>query len=142
MEDIIPTLLTIAFLIFCLDQKIIVSLQRQGKYDPDTHQTLMSRVFFWPLKPVMKMILPAEMQPIVSDGQANWKPEGDLSKFKYDTTVCMNKQGGKTRLSYFFDENQHAWFKVEKINKVGIANEPPRFEPAAVTFDVKKLQYV
>ena len=142
MEDIIPTLLTIAFLIFCLDQKIIVSLQRQGKYDPDTHQTLLGRVFFWPLKPVLKRFLPAGMQPSVSAGQANWKPEGDLSLFKYDTTVCMNKQGRKTRLSYFFDGNQHAWYKVEKINESGVAIEPPRFEPAAVAFDVKKLEFV
>lgn len=142
MEDIIPTLLTIAFLIFCLDQKIIVSLQRQGKYDPDTHHTLMSRVFLWPFKPVMKMFLPADMQPRVSDGQTIWKPEGGFDQFKYDTTVCMNKQGGKTRLSHFFDNNQHAWYKIEKINESGVAIESPSFEPATVAFDVKKLQYV
>lgn len=140
MEDYIPTLMTIAFLVFCLDQRIIVSLQRQGKYDPDTHQTVMSRIITWPLNFLLRRSTSVNMQP-ASDNKT-WMPEGDLSLFSYDTTVCMNKQGQKVRLAYFFDDNQHAWYKIEKINESGVAIEPPRFEPAAVAFDVKKLQFV
>ena len=48
MQDIIPTLATTAFLVFCYDQKVIASLQRQGKYDPDTLvRPEKSRHFLW-----------------------------------------------------------------------------------------------
>ena len=140
MQDIIPTLLAIAFFVFCYDQKVIASLQRQGKYDPDTHQTVMSRMFFVPFKLLLSRNLPALLQP--SRNITTWKTEGDLSEFSYNTTVCMNKLGKKVRLSHFFDDSQHAWYKIEKINGSGIPVESPRFEPASVTFDVKKLQYL
>lgn len=140
MEDYIPTILTFAFLIFCLDQQIITSLQRQGKYNPDTHETVMYRVFVWPFIYFLKRL--TTLRTKTSAEQSTWMPEGDLSLFSYETTVCMNKLGQKVRLSYFFDNNQHAWYRVEKINANGIATESPCYEPAAVPFDVKKLQYV
>lgn len=140
MEDIVTTLLTVGFLVFCLDQKIITSLQRQGKYDPDTHQTMLSRMFIWPFAFVLKPLLPAKLQP--ASEQSAYLPEGDPSLFSYDTTVCMDSSGKKTRLSYFFDDNQHAWYKVEDINEQGVATSQPKYEPAAVSFETKKLQFV
>ena len=141
MEDIFTTILAFVFLIFCIDQKIIASLQRQGNYDPDTHKTALSSMFVSPVRFLLNRFLPSNLLP-TSNETSSWKPEGDLSLFSYDTTVCMSKRGSKTRLSYFFDDNQHPWYKVERINERGIAVESPRFEPATVPFDVKKLQYV
>ena len=140
MQDIIPTLATTAFLVFCYDQKVIASLQRQGRYDPDTHQTVLSRLFFSPVKLLLSPLL-LRLNPN-SEESTTWKPEGDLSLFQYDTTVCLDSKGMKTRLSYFFDDNQHAWYMIENINNKGVTVKPPRFEPATVSFDAKKLQYV
>ena len=140
MQDIIPTLLTTAFIVFCYDQKVIASLQRQGRYDPDTHQTVLSRLFFSPVKLLLSPLL--LRLNLNREESSTWKPEGDLSLFQYDTTVCQDSRGIKTRLSYFFDDNQHAWYMIEKINDNGVTVLAPRFEPATVSFNAKKLQYV
>lgn len=140
MEDFITTLMAVAFLVFCLDQKIIASLQRQKRYDPDTHKTLLSRIFIGPFAFLLKRILPARFQS--TSEQSVFMPEGDPSLFSYDTTVCMDSRGKKTRLSYFFDDNQHAWYKIEDINEKGVATSQPKYEPAAVSFETKKLQFV
>lgn len=140
MLDIIPTLLTLTFLVFCYDQMVISSLQRQGKYDPKTHRTMLSRVLFKPVSIAVKAFIP--MKPKPDESNSSWVPDGDLSSFKYESTVCMNKRGKKTRLSHFFDDNQHGWFKIETINNQGLQTNPARFEPATVAFDVKKLQFV
>jgi len=140
MQDIIPTLATTAFLVFCYDQKVIASLQRQGKYDPDTHQTVLSRLFFSPVKLLLSPLL--LRLNLNREESSTWKPEGDLSLFQYDTTVCQDSRGIKTRLSYFYDDNQHAWYMIEKINDNGVTVLAPRFEPATVSFNAKKLQYV
>jgi len=140
MQDIIPTLLTTAFIVFCYDQKVIASLQRQGRYDPDTHQTVLSRLFFSPVKLLLSPLL--LRLNLNREESSTWKPEGDLSLFQYDTTVCQDSRGIKTRLSYFYDDNQHAWYMIEKINDNGVTVLAPRFEPATVSFNAKKLQYV
>lgn len=133
MADHVSFLMLITFFIFIYDQKVIGALQRQGKYDPDTHQTLLSRIirgllfFFWPAR-----------KPSASE----LTPPGDLSQYKYDQTVCLDKKGTKTRLSYFFDENQHAWYKIEKINDRGSAISTPKYEPATMKFEDMKLQFV
>lgn len=140
MENYIPTILCLVFLIFCLDLQIITTLQRQGRYSPDTHQTVMNRVFVWPVVRLWELVLSLKRKKVSEHN--SWRPEGDLSTFKYDTTVCMNKIGQKVRLSYFFDANQHAWYMIENIDGNGVPTKSPQFEPAAVSFDVKKLQFV
>lgn len=134
MADNISFLMMVAFFIFLYDQRVISALQRQGKYDPDTHETLMKRVFrgiffFLPKKPAT--------QP-----HSELTPPGDLSQYQYDSTVCLDKRGKKTRLSYFYDENNHSWYKIEEINDRGNAIKPARYEPAAVKFEDMKLQFV
>jgi len=136
MVDLIPTLLCVLFVVFMYDQKVIVSLQRSGKYDPVTHQTVMSRIFRGLLSLTglsrNKKAIPAAL----------YTPPGDLGSYHYDTTVCLGRDGSRTRLSYFSDENQHSWYKIEEIDDRGNAIKPPRFEPATVKFSEMKLQFV
>lgn len=134
MADHISFLMMVAFAIFLYDQKVISTLQRQGKYDPDTHETLMKRIFS-----VVLFFLP-KMQK--KQSLTGLTPPGDLSQYHYDSTVCLDKKGNKTRLSYFADENQNRWYKIEEVDDRGNAIQAPRYEPAAVKFDDMKLQFV
>ena len=92
MGDYILSLMMVAFIISLYDKKAISALQRQGKYDPYTHETLMKRVFrgvfiFLPKKPK-------------AQAHSELTPPGDLSSYNYDSTVCLDAKGKKTRLSY------------------------------------------
>lgn len=134
MADNISFLMMVAFFIFLYDQKVIQALQRQGKYDPDTHETLMKRIFRLGL-----FFLPKAPK---AQQRNELTPPGDLSQYHYDSTVCLDKRGKKTRLSYFADENQHHWYKIEEVDDRGNAISTPRYEPAAVKFEDMKLQFV
>lgn len=134
MADNISFLMMVAFFIFLYDQRVISALQRQGKYDPSTHETLLKRIvrglfFFVPKR-----------APTQSHSELT--PPGDLSQYQYDSTVCLDKRGNKTRLSYFFDENNHAWYKIEEVDDRGNPLSTARYQPAAVKFEDMKLHFV
>jgi hypothetical protein len=136
MVDLIPTLLVVLLFVFMYDQKVITSLQRTGKYDPTTHQTVMSRLF----RGLLALTGISKSKKQIPN--ALHTPPGDLSSYRYDTTVCLSGDGTKTRLSYFTDENQHRWYKIEEINDKGTPKRPARYEPATIKFEEMKLQFV
>lgn len=139
MVDFIPSVLMLAFAVFCVDQKIISGLQRQGKYNPETHQTIMSRLCSSPAILIIKMLKPHKVQKVQ---KTVLQPTGEHSAFSLNTTICANKRGDKTRLSYFIDIDQNAWYKIEEINSQGVAIREPLFEPAIMSFNEQKLRYV
>ena len=59
-----------------------------------------------------------------------------------DETICMNKSGSRTRLSYFSDANNHFWFKLEKISANGTAIGEPRFEPATMKLQQRAMNFI
>ena len=62
-------------------------------------------------------------------------PTGSVESFKVkDRTICMSRLGVRTRLTYFMDENNHAWFKKERVNDKGNFVGQAKFEPATMTF--------
>jgi|GEM_PF-1459973 hypothetical protein len=142
MQNLIPILFVIGFVVYWVDQQVLATLQRQGKYDPKTYRSIMSVVFMGPFVLLFKHLFPSTSPDSAKTESPELMPTGDLSQFSYDSTVCMNRLNRKVRLSYFFDDNQHAWYKIEKINHRGVPTDSPKFEPATVPFDVKKLQYV
>lgn len=70
-------------------------------------------------------------------------PKGDVSNFTaVDETICLNKKGSRTRLTYFSDANNHFWFKVEKILSNGKSIGDPVFEPATMLLQEKAGKYL
>ena len=109
-------------------KKIIDSLQRKGAYNPDTHKTFLSQIFGVLLYPFTSN----RKQVIATTGVL---PKGDIESFKViDRTICMNERRTRTRLTYFTDENNHAWFKKERINSEGKLAGKTFIEPATMTF--------
>ncbi|MDX1750881.1 MAG: hypothetical protein R3271_11230 [Methylophaga sp.] len=135
MAELFQAIAGLMFLIIFFDQREIAKLKRTGQFDPETHRSLLYLLTIG----LLKFVISKTFRKTATE---NVLPTGDLSMLQSDTTVCMSKLGRKTRLSYFFDDNQHAWYKIEKINHRGVPTDSPKFEPATVPFDVKKLQYV
>lgn len=70
-------------------------------------------------------------------------PVGDLNTFKVSNrTICMNKEDNRTRLTYFSDEENRYWFKLEKILFNGTVVGEPRFEPATMTLQQKAMKLI
>ena len=70
-------------------------------------------------------------------------PVGKASTFSNaDSTICMDKKDNRTRLTYFSDDNNHFWFKSEKILANGTAVGEPRFEPATMTLQQKAVKFI
>lgn len=127
MEPLFPLFLLLLAII-TIDKKIIDSLQRKGTYNPDTHKTFLSQIFG------------VLLYPFTSNGKhviatTGVLPKGDIKSFKViDRTICMNELSSRTRLTYFTDENNHAWFKKERINSEGKLAGKTFIEPATMTF--------
>lgn len=127
MEPLFPLFLLLLAII-TIDKKIIDSLQRKGAYNPDTHKTFLSQTFGVLLYPFTSN----GKQVIATTGVL---PKGDIESFKViDRTICMNERSTRTRLTYFTDENNHAWFKKERINSEGKLAGKTFIEPATMTF--------
>lgn len=70
-------------------------------------------------------------------------PTGSVESFKVkDRTICMNRLGARTRLTYFIDKNNHAWFKSERVNDKGNLVGQAKFEPATMTFKQRTGQLI
>ena len=140
MAETIQGIFAIFILVFMWDQKNIQSLQRRGMYNPDSHQTALSRIFSAMSLP--GLLSNAKAVKMNFRQQVEYLPPGDLSNYRYQSVICADKRGKRTRLSQFKDEHQHLWYKIERIDGRGTVTHSPLFEPATVSFNEKKMQFI
>jgi hypothetical protein len=145
MLDTLALIVVIAFGLFVWDQRQIAQLQRLGKYNESSYESVFTRLVngltklgksaMTRLSYVLVKLKLRKKLPLAKN--ATSEPVGEISVVK--TTICAGKFGKLQRLTYCVDTHNQPWFIVQDAdadNSV-LTKSSGTFEPAVIPFEEK-----